>query len=78
MVRTRLLTVADELSAIGGTEIAQLRIIEGLASTGWAIDLLYVRRGDLGHGGTIWLRSPEPFGPRVCDGPHPYGAASGR
>ncbi|HVA08276.1 MAG TPA: glycosyltransferase family 4 protein [Acidimicrobiales bacterium] len=47
MVRTRLLTVAGELSAIGGTEIAQLRVIEGLASMGWAIELLYVSRGDL-------------------------------
>jgi glycosyltransferase involved in cell wall biosynthesis len=45
--RTRLLTVADHLGAIGGAEIAQLRVIEGLASTGWAIDLLYVSRGDL-------------------------------
>lgn len=47
MVRTRLLTVADDLGAIGGAEIAQLRVIEGLASTGWAVDLLYVSRGDL-------------------------------
>jgi glycosyltransferase involved in cell wall biosynthesis len=45
--RTRLLTVADHLAAIGGAEIAQLRVIEGLASTGWTIDLLYVSRGDL-------------------------------
>jgi glycosyltransferase involved in cell wall biosynthesis len=47
VVRTRLLTVAGELSAIGGAEIAQLRIIEGLASAGWAIELLYASRGDL-------------------------------
>ena len=46
-VRTRLLTVADDLSAIGGTELAQLRIATGLASIGWAVDLLYVNRGDL-------------------------------
>lgn len=32
---------------MGGSEIAQLRIIEGLASAGWAVDLLYVHRGDL-------------------------------
>jgi glycosyltransferase involved in cell wall biosynthesis len=47
LVRTRLLTVAGELSAIGGAEIAQLRVIEGLAATGWAVELLYVSRGDL-------------------------------
>jgi glycosyltransferase involved in cell wall biosynthesis len=47
LVRTRLLTVADELAAIGGSEIAQLRIVAGLASAGWTVDLLYVSRGDL-------------------------------
>ena len=47
LVRTRLLTVAGELSAIGGAEIAQLRVIEGLAATGWSVELLYVNRGDL-------------------------------
>ena len=47
LVRTRLLTVADDLDAIGGAEIAQLRVIAGLASTGWLVDLLYVSRGDL-------------------------------
>jgi glycosyltransferase involved in cell wall biosynthesis len=46
-VRGRLLTVADELSAVGGTELAQLRIVEGLASKGWSVELHYVRRGDL-------------------------------
>jgi glycosyltransferase involved in cell wall biosynthesis len=45
--RTRLLTVADDLSAIGGAEIAQLRVTEVLASTGWDVELLYVHRGDL-------------------------------
>jgi glycosyltransferase involved in cell wall biosynthesis len=43
----RLLTVADHLGAIGGAEIAQLRVMEGLASCGWGVDLLYVDRGDL-------------------------------
>ena len=47
MIRTRLLTVADDLGAIGGAEIAQLRVVAGLASTGWSVDLLYVSRGDL-------------------------------
>ena len=45
--RKRLLTIADHLAAIGGAEIAQLRVIEGLAATGWAVDLLYVSQGDL-------------------------------
>src|ERR1700733_10734788 len=35
--RTRLLTVADDLSAIGGAEIAQLRVTEVLASTGGGV-----------------------------------------
>jgi glycosyltransferase involved in cell wall biosynthesis len=47
LARSRLLTVADDLSAIGGAEIAQLRVVEGLASRGWAVDLIYVSRGDL-------------------------------
>ena len=47
MVRSRLLTVAGELSAAGGTEIAQLRVMEGLSSSGWAVELLYTRQGDL-------------------------------
>lgn len=45
--RARLLTVAGDLSAVGGAEIAQLRVMEGLSSKGWAIELLYARRGDL-------------------------------
>jgi glycosyltransferase involved in cell wall biosynthesis len=43
---TRLLTVADHLGSIGGSEIAQLRVVEGLAASGWAVELLYVSRGD--------------------------------
>src|SRR6516165_4948986 len=45
--RTRLLTVADHLGSVGGAEVAQLRVMEGLASSGWDITLLYVSRGDL-------------------------------
>ena len=45
--RTRLLTVADRLEAMGGAEIAQVSVMEGLAAAGWTIDLLYVTRGDL-------------------------------
>jgi glycosyltransferase involved in cell wall biosynthesis len=47
LVPTRLLTVAGDLSARGGAEVAQLRVLEGLAATGWVVDLLYVTRGDL-------------------------------
>jgi glycosyltransferase involved in cell wall biosynthesis len=47
LVRTRVLTVADDLSAVGGAEIAQLRVVSGLASTGWTVELLYRTRGDL-------------------------------
>jgi glycosyltransferase involved in cell wall biosynthesis len=45
--RTQLLTIGDKLAAIGGAEIAQLTVVEGLASAGWSVDLLYVTRGDL-------------------------------
>jgi glycosyltransferase involved in cell wall biosynthesis len=51
--RTRLLTVADRLAASGGAEIAQLRVVEGLALDGWDVELLYVSRGDL------WTRWEE-------------------
>jgi glycosyltransferase involved in cell wall biosynthesis len=47
LIPPRLLTVAGELSAIGGAEIAQLRVTQGLASSGWEVELLYVGRGDL-------------------------------
>lgn len=45
--RTRLLTIGDRLAAVGGAEIAQLTVVEGLAATGWSVELLYVSRGDL-------------------------------
>ena len=47
MVCSRLLTVAGELSAVGGIEIAQLRVMERLASSGWDVELLYAHQGDL-------------------------------
>src|SRR5450755_385512 len=45
--RTRVLTIADHLGALGGAETAQVSVIEGLAAAGWTVDLLYVTRGDL-------------------------------
>ncbi|MBV8462595.1 MAG: glycosyltransferase family 4 protein [Acidimicrobiales bacterium] len=45
--RTRLLTVAEHPEAVGGAEIAQLRVVEGLAAEGWEVELLAVRAGDL-------------------------------
>jgi glycosyltransferase involved in cell wall biosynthesis len=45
--RTRVLTIADHLGAMGGAEIAQVSVMEGLAAAGWTVDLLYVTRGDL-------------------------------
>jgi glycosyltransferase involved in cell wall biosynthesis len=43
----RLLTIADHLGALGGTETAQVAIFEGLAARGWPVALLYVSEGDL-------------------------------
>jgi len=42
----RVLTVADHLGSIGGTESAQLAIFGELAARGWEIHLLYRSRGD--------------------------------
>jgi glycosyltransferase involved in cell wall biosynthesis len=43
----RVLTTANHLGAIGGTEVAQLATFRGLAECGWEIELLYVTPGDL-------------------------------
>jgi glycosyltransferase involved in cell wall biosynthesis len=45
--RTRVLTIADHLGAVGGAEIAQVSVVEGLAAAGWTVDLLYRTKGDL-------------------------------
>jgi glycosyltransferase involved in cell wall biosynthesis len=42
----RVLTIANHLGSVGGTESAQLAIFRNLAERGWAVDLLYVSRGD--------------------------------
>lgn len=44
--RKRVLTVADHLGSIGGTEGGQLAIFRGLAELDWEVHLLYVSRGD--------------------------------
>ena len=75
VVRTRLLTVAGELSAIGGTEVAQLRIMEGLASMQWDIELLYVRRGDLWPRWNQLARSTRAIRSSSC-GETPLSAAA--
>ncbi len=41
-----VLTLADRLASVGGTEAAQLAIFEGLAGRGWRVDLLYRAGGD--------------------------------
>jgi len=48
MAGKRILTVADHLGSVGGTERAQLEICRGLAQRGWDIHLLYVSEGDYG------------------------------
>lgn len=45
--RSRVVTIADDLHAAGGAEVAQLRVMEGLAGVGWQVELLFVARGDL-------------------------------
>jgi glycosyltransferase involved in cell wall biosynthesis len=42
----RILTVANHLGSVGGSEAAQLEIFRGLADRGWEIHLLYVSAGD--------------------------------
>ena len=42
----RVLTIANHLGSVGGTESAQLAIFRNLAERGWAVDLLYVSQGD--------------------------------
>ena len=42
----RVLTIANHLGSVGGTESAQLAIFRNLAERGWAVHLLYVSRGD--------------------------------
>ena len=44
--RKRVLTIADHLGSIGGTEAGQLAIFRGLVERGWEVHLLYVSRGD--------------------------------
>jgi glycosyltransferase involved in cell wall biosynthesis len=46
VVRKRVLTVADHLGSIGGTEAGQLAIFRGLVERGWEVHLLYVSKGD--------------------------------
>jgi glycosyltransferase involved in cell wall biosynthesis len=43
----RVLTIANHLGSVGGTESAQLAICQGLADRGWEIHLLFVSQGDL-------------------------------
>jgi glycosyltransferase involved in cell wall biosynthesis len=43
----RVLTIANHLGSVGGSESAQLAIFQGLAESGWEIHLLFVSRGDL-------------------------------
>jgi glycosyltransferase involved in cell wall biosynthesis len=42
----RVVTIANQLGSVGGTETAQLAIFRGLTECGWAVHLLYVSQGD--------------------------------
>ena len=46
VLRKRVLTVANHLGSIGGTEAGQLAIFRGLVERGWEVHLLYVSKGD--------------------------------
>ena len=46
MSNKRVLTIANHLGSVGGTESAQLAIFRKLTERGWAVDLLYVSQGD--------------------------------
>lgn len=46
MKTRRIVTFANHLGSIGGTEKAQLEIFRGLSERGWDVHLLYVSRGD--------------------------------
>ena len=45
-MRKRVLTIADHIGSIGGTEAGQLAIFRGLVERGWEVHLLYVSKGD--------------------------------
>lgn len=47
MSSKRVLTIAEHLGSVGGTESAQLALFQGLARRGWEVHLLYVSPGDL-------------------------------
>jgi glycosyltransferase involved in cell wall biosynthesis len=42
----RVLTIANHLGSVGGSESAQLSIFQNLAERGWTVDLLYLSQGD--------------------------------
>jgi len=46
MTKKRVLTIANHLGSVGGTEAAQLVVFRGLVERGWEVHLLYVSRGD--------------------------------
>src|SRR3974390_1928105 len=43
----QVLTTANHLGSVGGTETAQLAIFRALANVGWKVRVLYVSAGDL-------------------------------
>ncbi len=46
MTDRRVLTFANHLGSVGGTEAAQLAILRGLTARGWDVDLFYQSLGD--------------------------------
>ena len=66
MVRTRLLTVADDLSAIGGAEIAQLRVTEGWRRRDGTSSCCTSTGAICGPGGMRVPRSLGSFGRQDC------------
>lgn len=71
MTRRRIVTFANNLGPVGGTEIAQLEIFRGLSERGWDVHLLYVSPGDhwsawqefVGSATRIRASRPDPSDP---------------
>jgi glycosyltransferase involved in cell wall biosynthesis len=47
VTQKRVVTIANHVGSVGGTETAQLAILRGLSEYGWAVHLLYVSQGNL-------------------------------
>lgn len=63
----KLATIAGRLGSVGGTEIAQLAICQGLAERGSSVDLFYREGGDLTEAWQRCTRVMTAVGPTLPD-----------